>query len=89
MKQSTSAVTWPIVAIVLIGTAGFLGVMWLADPQSRSAVVTAVVGGVGAVVAGMLGRLHTKVDRVEHQTNGTTQKLLDKIPDAERPDTRS
>lgn len=79
MKLTSGA----IVAIVAIGVAGFIGLYVLIpadEPEARSALLGVLVTSVGAVIAGVVGRISRQVNNVQQQVNGRAENLIRQLP---------
>lgn len=87
---------WPWVALAFIATAGFTGIYYISDPDGRSVLLPVVVSIGSTFTTVMLARrlsdvkseqiaTRQELEKVKQHVNGNTMKLLDKIPDADRP----
>lgn len=83
-------VTWPLVAMVLVGAAALLGVLFLIpnQPELRTALVTSVIAIVGGVVTTQGAATRSRVETVQQQTNGTVEKLLARMQHLEETNLR-
>lgn len=70
-ERRVARITWPLVVLVLIGGAFFIGLYALTeDETSRVALIGLLVSSVGSVIAVIVQRLSNKVERVREQMDG-------------------
>lgn len=97
------SITWPIVALVALVLAAFVGIFALipeSDPTSRSALLALVVAGGQAIVMVYSQRAAAANARAQQQTqqqlntvqetvNGHTAAIIAKIPEPEQASVRT
>jgi ABC-type uncharacterized transport system ATPase component len=88
--------SWQNVVAAGIVTGGFLGIYYLSDANGKSTLIN-VVSGIATTVVGALvlrgqqrqaaeqARQADELKAIKDHVNGNTRKLIEKIPEAERP----
>lgn len=88
--------SWPAVGLAAIACAAFTGIYYLSDLSGRAALIPVVVGISSTFTTVILARrigdmkeeqkaTRAELEKVKEHVNGNTMKLIDKIPDADRP----
>lgn len=78
-----------MVGLASIVAAAFTGIYYISDTPARAALIPVIVGLGSAfttvILARRLGEVKQELEKVKEHVNGNTTRLLDKIPDADRP----
>lgn len=101
-QRSVKNLGWPVVALVGLSLAAFLGLFALIpadEPAARTMLLTIVSSGSSAIVmwfvqrktketANQVAEVQKKVETVEKLVNGNTNRLIDKLPEPHRGEER-
>lgn len=84
-----AGLTWPMVALCAIVVGALVAIFYLGDATARTAILAVVTGASTAVMTVIttrrIGQMRDQLDQVHHVVNGNTARLIDKIPEPDRP----
>jgi hypothetical protein len=79
------SLSWQAVALACAMILGFCVIFVFSDTTGRTTLIGIVTTGLTGYLAIVLTRMRNELEDVKRHVNGNTTKLIDKIPDAERP----